>query len=151
MSLDWLLLPQLQAFAASGYDVVAMSAPDDHVAAISAAGIEHVSIPALTRAVSPARDWRALRQLQRAFREVAPDIVHTHNPKPGLLGRIAAQRAGVPVVVNTVHGLYATAEATSVSWVAGQSPSAGGQGESNTGVMTTDAVGFVRSRVIVAE
>jgi glycosyltransferase involved in cell wall biosynthesis len=110
MSLDWLLLPQLQAFAASGYDVVAMSAPDDHVAAISAAGIEHVSIPALTRAVSPARDWRALRQLQRAFREVAPDIVHTHNPKPGLLGRIAAQRAGVPVVVNTVHGLYATAE-----------------------------------------
>lgn len=110
MSLDWLLLPQLEAFASAGYDVIAMSAPDRHVAAIEASGIEHVPIPALTRSVSPAQDWRALRQLQRAFREVAPDIVHTHNPKPGVLGRLAAKRAGVPVVVNTVHGLYATFE-----------------------------------------
>ena len=110
MSLDWLLLPQLEAFASAGYDVIAMSAPDRHVAAIEASGIEHVPIPALTRSVSPAQDWRALRQLQRAFREIAPDIVHTHNPKPGVLGRLAARRAGVPVVVNTVHGLYATFE-----------------------------------------
>src|SRR5262249_60035583 len=36
-----------------------------------------------------------------------PNIVHTHNPKPGLYGRVAARLAGVPVVVNTVHGLYA--------------------------------------------
>ena len=110
MSLDWLLLPQLEAFASAGYDVIAMSAPDRHVAAIEASGIEHVPIPALTRSVSPAQDWRALHQLQRAFREIAPDIVHTHNPKPGVLGRLAAKRAGVPVVVNTVHGLYATFE-----------------------------------------
>ena len=108
MSLEWLLLPLLEAFATAGYDVIAMSAPDRHVAAIEASGIEHVPIPALTRSVSPAQDWRALRQLQRAFLEIAPDIVHTHNPKPGLLGRIAAKRTGVPVVVNTVHGLYAT-------------------------------------------
>jgi glycosyltransferase involved in cell wall biosynthesis len=32
--------------------------------------------------------------------------VHTHNPKPGLLGQIAARAAGVPVVVNTLHGFY---------------------------------------------
>ena len=108
MSLDWLLRPQLEAFAAAGYDVMAMSAPDDHVAAIEAAGIDHVPIPALTRSLSPGRDARALEQLHRAFRAIAPDIVHTHNPKPGVLGRIAARRAGVPVVVNTVHGLYAT-------------------------------------------
>ena len=36
-----------------------------------------------------------------------PDIVHTHNPKPGVYGRIAARLAKVPAVVNTVHGLYA--------------------------------------------
>ena len=103
MSLDWLLLPQLQAFAASGYDVVAMSAPDDHVAAISAEGIEHVSIPALTRAVSPARDWRALRQLQRAFREVAPDIVHTVLQKADIYGRVAAASAGLRPILWTLH------------------------------------------------
>ena len=111
MSLDWLLRPQLEAFAAAGYDVVAMSAPDPHITAVlGEAGIGHVAIPALTRSVSPARDWQALRQLQYAFRQVAPDIVHTHNPKPGVLGRIAARRTGVPIVVNTVHGLYATGD-----------------------------------------
>ena len=38
------------------------------------------------------------------------DLVHTHNPKPGVLGRVAARLAGTPLVVNTVHGLYATPE-----------------------------------------
>ena len=44
------------------------------------------------------------------FRRTRPDVVHTHNPKPGVLGRIAARIAGVPNVVNTVHGLYAQPE-----------------------------------------
>ena len=43
-------------------------------------------------------------------RRERPDIVHTHNPKPGWYGRLAAEIARVPVVVNTVHGLYATAD-----------------------------------------
>ena len=34
--------------------------------------------------------------------------MHTHNPKPGVMGRVAARLAGVPCVVDTVHGLYAT-------------------------------------------
>ena len=35
-------------------------------------------------------------------------MLHTHNPKPGVYGRLMGRRAGVPVIVNTVHGLYAT-------------------------------------------
>ena len=35
-------------------------------------------------------------------------MLHTHNPKPGLYGRIVGRLARVPIVVNTVHGLYAT-------------------------------------------
>ncbi len=41
------------------------------------------------------------------FRRLRPTVVHTHNPKPGLYGRLAARAAHVPVIVNTVHGLYA--------------------------------------------
>jgi glycosyltransferase involved in cell wall biosynthesis len=52
----------------------------------------------------------ALAELWRLFRRLKPDIVHTHNPKPGLYGRAAARAAGVPGVVNTVHGLYASPE-----------------------------------------
>ncbi|MEM7141890.1 MAG: glycosyltransferase family 4 protein [Actinomycetota bacterium] len=110
MSLDWLLRPQLEAFLAHGYDVVGMSAPGPHVAALEASGIRHVAVPSLTRSMSPARDLRAFGDLRRAFRRLAPDIVHTHNPKPGVLGRLAARSAGVPAVVNTVHGLYALPE-----------------------------------------
>jgi glycosyltransferase involved in cell wall biosynthesis len=54
------------------------------------------------------RDVRALVELERLFHQWSPDVVHTHNPKPGLYGRVAARAARVPAIVNTVHGLYAT-------------------------------------------
>ena len=110
MSLDWLLRPQLEAFADAGFEVFGMSAPGPHVAALEASGIKHVAVPSLTRSMSPSQDLRALRDLHRAFRHIRPDVVHTHNPKPGVIGRLAARSAGVPVVVNTVHGLYALPE-----------------------------------------
>jgi glycosyltransferase involved in cell wall biosynthesis len=49
-------------------------------------------------------DWRALRRLESIFREQKPDIVHTHSGKAGVLGRLAAARAGVPVIIHTIHG-----------------------------------------------
>jgi glycosyltransferase involved in cell wall biosynthesis len=50
------------------------------------------------------RDARALLALLRVLRRVRPHIVHTHTTKAGLLGRVAARLAGVPVVVHTFHG-----------------------------------------------
>jgi glycosyltransferase involved in cell wall biosynthesis len=107
MSLDWLLGPQLQAFAAAGYEVVGMSAAGPHVEALTAAGIRHVAVGSLTRAPGVAADLRAFRELVRLLRLERPDVLHTHNPKPGVLGRIAGRLARVPVIVNTQHGLYA--------------------------------------------
>ena len=107
MSLDWLLGPQLRAFADAGYDVVGMSAAGPHVANLTAMGIRHVAVPAFTRSTNPLQDVRAFWQLLVLLRRLRPDIVHTHNPKPGILGRIAGRLLRVPLVVNTQHGLYA--------------------------------------------
>ena len=107
MSLDWLLGPQLRAFAAGGYEVVGMSAVDEHVENLTAMGIEHVEVAAFTRSTNPLDDLRAFAQLVRLLRRLRPDIVHTHNPKPGILGRIAARLTRTPLVVNTQHGLWA--------------------------------------------
>ncbi len=107
LSLDWLLAPQLIAFENAGFDVTTVSAGGSHVASLEAKGIVHVAAPALSRSMAPGRDVAAARELHALFSQLQPDIVHTHNPKPGVLGRIIAQASKVPIVVNTVHGLYA--------------------------------------------
>src|SRR5947209_5505878 len=54
-------------------------------------------LPALIRPVRPFSDLRAFAQLRQMFRAEQPDIVHTHSGKAGILGRMAARLAGVPV------------------------------------------------------
>src|SRR5256885_551028 len=61
-------------------------------------------IPELVRPVHPWKDWLALRRLIKLFGKFRPDIVHTHSGKAGVLGRLAAARAEVPVIVHTIHG-----------------------------------------------
>lgn len=61
-------------------------------------------LPALVRPIHPWKDLWALRQLAELFRAQQAEIVHTHSGKAGVLGRLAARRAGVPVIVHTVHG-----------------------------------------------
>jgi glycosyltransferase involved in cell wall biosynthesis len=107
MSLDLLLGPQLRAFQAAGWTVTTASAPGPEVERLRDWGIDHFPLKHATRAMAPHRDALALAELYRLFRRTRPDIVHTHNPKPGLYGRLAARAARVPGVVNTVHGLYA--------------------------------------------
>jgi glycosyltransferase involved in cell wall biosynthesis len=110
ISLALLLGPQLRAFAEAGMEVIGMSAPGPFVDQLTSWGITHVPLDHATRSVAVGQDVLALVELERLFRKVRPDIVHTHNPKPGLYGRIAAKTAGVPGIVNTVHGLYAAPE-----------------------------------------
>ncbi len=63
-----------------------------------------IRIASLGRAIAPLRDLRTVRTLTRALKDLAPDVVQTHTAKAGLLGRIAARRAGVPHIVHTFHG-----------------------------------------------
>ena len=110
MSLVLLLGPQLRAFAEAGMEVVGVSAPGPYVSQLESWGIRHEPLRHATRSTAVGQDVMALMELWRLFRRLKPDIVHTHNPKPGLYGRVAARAAGVPGIVNTVHGLYASPE-----------------------------------------
>lgn len=110
ISLALLLGPQLSAFSDAGFDVIGVSAPGPFVSDLERSGIRHIPLPHATRSVSPLDDVRAATELYRLLRRLRPDIVHTHTPKPGFYGRLGGRAARVPVVVNTVHGLYATAD-----------------------------------------
>jgi glycosyltransferase involved in cell wall biosynthesis len=67
-------------------------------------GLEVVEIPALGREIVPVADLKAFVRLVSLLRSWRPDVVHTHMAKAGLLGRVAARLAGVPVVIHTFHG-----------------------------------------------
>jgi glycosyltransferase involved in cell wall biosynthesis len=69
-----------------------------------ATGVPVTFVDSLVRPVDPLRDLQALVALTRALRRSRPDIVHTHSSKAGILGRLAARRARVPVIIHTVHG-----------------------------------------------
>jgi glycosyltransferase involved in cell wall biosynthesis len=106
MSLRYLLLNQLGSLAQEGYEVSGISTAGPDVAEIEAVGIRHVPVHMTRSPLTPIRDLVALFKLLAHFRRERYSIVHTHTPKPGLLGPLAARMAGVPIVVNTVHGFY---------------------------------------------
>lgn len=108
MSLRLLLFPQLRAVVEAGGEAVGISAPGPWVPELESAGIRHVALGSSTRGVDWRADLRAMIELWKVLRRERPDVLHTHNPKPGIYGRILGRLAGVPVVVNTVHGYYAT-------------------------------------------
>jgi glycosyltransferase involved in cell wall biosynthesis/ribosomal protein S18 acetylase RimI-like enzyme len=109
LTLRYLLLGQLRRLREEGYEVTGISAPGPHAAALETAGIRHLPWRNATRSWDLRADLLAFAELWRLLRRERFDLVHTHNPKPGVIGRVAARLAGVPVV-NTVHGLYATPE-----------------------------------------
>ncbi|HEX5532284.1 MAG TPA: glycosyltransferase family 4 protein [Actinomycetales bacterium] len=115
MSLELLLGTELSADVTAGLETYGMSAPGPYVQAVEARGVHHVPIPALTRTWSPSGDVRAGVQIAAALRRVRPDVLHTHNPKTGVLGRFIGRGLGIPVVVNTCHGLWT--HPTQRSWV----------------------------------
>jgi glycosyltransferase involved in cell wall biosynthesis len=67
-------------------------------------GVKIVPIPSLVRRISPLNDIRALYDLVRIIKTEKPDVVHTHTSKAGILGRMAAKIARVPLIVHTPHG-----------------------------------------------
>ncbi|MEP6615534.1 MAG: glycosyltransferase family 4 protein [Ginsengibacter sp.] len=93
-----------------GFNVVMVSGDGkERNDVVIAEGCDHVIIP-MTRSITPLQDLKCIFMLSKLFRRYKPDIVHTHTPKAGLLGMIAAKRAGVKIRIHTVAGLPLMAE-----------------------------------------
>ena len=105
MSLALLLATELRMDVEAGFDTIGASAGGNFVHAVLGLGARHMPLP-LTRSWAPICDVVGFISLWRVLRRLRPDILHTHTPKAGVLGRIAGRLVGVPVVVNTCHGLY---------------------------------------------
>ena len=70
----------------------------------NAYGVTPQILPELGREIHWRDDLIALWKMYRLIRRVRPTIVHTHTAKAGMLGRLAAKLAGVPILVHTFHG-----------------------------------------------
>lgn len=70
-----------------------------------AGGYRVIVIDSLRREISPWRDRRAFGELVSIFRQVDPQIMHSHSSKAGIIARKAAKKAGPMKIVHTVHGL----------------------------------------------
>ena len=104
LSLKVLLRRQLH-FMSSHFNVLAISSPGQLLTEVSEQeGVKTLAVE-MTRAITPIKDLKALWQLYTVLKREKPAIVHTHTPKAGLLGMLAAKMAGVPIRLHTVAGL----------------------------------------------
>ncbi len=105
ISLNLLLKGQLKFFKENGYKVYTASADGQEIKDIKEREqVAHFILP-YTRIISPFADLRALLLTFKLIKKLNPDIVHTHTPKAGLLGMIAAKLANVPHRLHTVAGM----------------------------------------------
>jgi glycosyltransferase involved in cell wall biosynthesis len=99
-----------EGLRARGHTVTLISGPTTGpegslVERARAGGYRFLELPSLVRPIRPRTDFQAYRALRQAFDNLRPDVVHTHSSKAGILGRLAAAHARVPLVVHTVHGM----------------------------------------------
>lgn len=104
ISVRLLLLDQIKALEADGHEVTAVCAPGPWADSARSAGVK-VETVSMERELALLQDMRSTAALARLFRQHKFDVVHTHTPKAGLIGPIAARLARVSHVVHTVHGL----------------------------------------------
>jgi glycosyltransferase involved in cell wall biosynthesis len=105
ISLKLLLKGQMKYMQQNGFEVVMVSSEGkEWEEVIATEGCRHQVIP-MTRRLTPFADLRSLWRLYRFIKKERPDIVHSHTPKAGLLGMLAAKFAGVKIRIHTIAGL----------------------------------------------
>lgn len=104
ISLEKLLENQLR-FMNQYYEVIAVSSDASYLEKVGLLQEVPVFSIEMTRKITPVQDVLAVWRLYRFFKKEKPFIVHTHTPKAGTVGMIAAKLAGVPNRLHTIAGL----------------------------------------------
>ena len=105
ISFKVLLKGQLRFMASNGFDVKGVSSEGEELREVREN--EGIAVEAITmsRKITPFQDLKSLWEMWNFLRKEKPQIVHTHTPKAGIIGMLAARLAGVPHRLHTVAGL----------------------------------------------
>ena len=105
MALRYLLPGQMKYMQQNGFEVIMISADGKELSdVIETEQCRHIIVP-MTRKITPLQDLVCLIKLIKIFKKEKPDIVHSHTPKAGLLGMLAAKICGVKIRIHTVAGM----------------------------------------------
>ena len=105
ISFKVLLKGQLRFMASNGFDVKGVSSEGEELREVREnEGIVMEAIN-MSRKITPFQDLKSLWEMWNFLRKEKPQIVHTHTPKAGIIGMLAARLAGVPYRLHTVAGL----------------------------------------------
>lgn len=107
MSLKILLKGQMNFISKNGFEVLMCSSGGECIDEIvEYEQCPHKIIP-LKRTISPLSNLDVLWKLIKVIKEFKPDIVHTHSPKAGLIGMMAAWLTKTPIRLHIVAGIPA--------------------------------------------
>ncbi len=104
LSLEKLLENQPRYFS-QFYNIILISSDIKNLIKVGEKQQVPVHYIPLTRKINPFVDLMAIFKLYKFLIKEKPDIVHTHTPKAGFVGMIAAYLARVPVRMHTIAGL----------------------------------------------
>lgn len=104
ISLKILLRGQL-SFMSEYFEVVGVSSPGKEIKEVEDSEQIRVVPISMSRKITPIQDLKSLWKIYWLLKKEKPDIVHTHTPKAGTIGMMAARLANIPIRLHTVAGL----------------------------------------------
>lgn len=99
------LLKGQSRFMSDHFEVIGVSGDGEALAEVRQNEGIKTHVVEMTRTITPFKDLKAVYQLYKLFKKEKPFIVHTHTPKAGTVGMLAARLAGVPHRLHTIAGL----------------------------------------------
>ena len=105
ISFKVLLKGQLRFMASNGFDVKGVSSEGEELKEVRENEGIMMKVINMSRKITPFQDLKSLWEMWNFLRKERPQIVHTHTPKAGIIGMLAARLAGVPYRLHTVAGL----------------------------------------------